>query len=251
VTAKPLREQNMKYKLDSLEGLSEEMKALYEEKDGAFYLKVEGLPQQDNSELDGLKKKVEELLGEKKTAQQKQREAEEKAQKEAEEAARKKGDVAAIEASWKAKLEQAEAKHAEATKALQDQVYKLTVGQTAQALASELSIKGSEAVLLPHITNRLQVETDENGEVKVRVLDSQGKPSALSIDDLKKEFRSNVAFKPLIVASNASGSGASGGGSGGGAAKKPSEMTTQERLEFQKNDPQGFQAAVANGDFNN
>ncbi len=249
----------MKYKLDSLEGLSDEMKALYEEKDGAFYLKIEGLPQQDNSELDGLKRKVEELLGEKKTAQQKQREAEEKAQREAEEkaqreaeeAARKKGDVAAIEASWKAKLEQAEAKHAEATKALQDQVYKLTVGQTAQTLASELSIKGSEAVLLPHITNRLQVETDENGEVKVRVLDSQGKPSALSIDDLKKEFRGNVAFKPLIVASNASGSGASGGGSGGGAAKKPSEMTTQERLEFQKNDPQGFQAAVANGDFNN
>ena len=60
----------MKYKLDSLEGLSDEMKALYEEKDGAFYLKVEGLPQQDNSELDGLKKKVEELLGEKKSAQQ-------------------------------------------------------------------------------------------------------------------------------------------------------------------------------------
>ncbi|RIX01112.1 hypothetical protein D3X38_08570 [Acinetobacter baumannii] len=249
----------MKYKLDSLEGLSDEMKALYEEKDGAFYLKIEGLPQQDNSELDGLKNKVNQLLNEKKTAQEKQREAEEKAQREAEEkaqreaeeAARKKGDVAAIEASWKAKLEQAEAKHAEATKALQDQVYKLTVGQTAQALASELSIKGSEAVLLPHITNRLQVETDENGEVKVRVLDSQGKPSALSIDDLKKEFRSNVAFKPLIVASSASGSGAPGGGSGGGAAKKPSEMTTQERLEFQKNDPQGFQAAVANGDFNN
>ena len=48
----------MKYKLDSLEGLSDEMKALYEEKDGAFYLKVEGLPQQDNSELDGLKTKL-------------------------------------------------------------------------------------------------------------------------------------------------------------------------------------------------
>lgn len=241
----------MKYKLDSLEGLSEEMKALYEEKDGAFYLKVEGLPQQDNSELDGLKRKVEELLGEKKSAQQKQREAEEAARKEAEEAARKKGDVAALEASWQAKLDQAETKHAEATKALQDQVYKLTVGQTAQSLASELSIKGSEAVLLPHITNRLQVETTESGEVKVRVLDSQGKPSALSIDDLKKEFRGNVAFKPLIVASNASGSGATGGGDGGGAAKKPSEMNAQERAEFQKNDPQGFQAALSNGDFNN
>ena len=52
----------MKYKLDSLEGLSDEMKALYEEKDGAFYLKVEGLPQQDNSELDGLKRKLKSFL---------------------------------------------------------------------------------------------------------------------------------------------------------------------------------------------
>jgi rRNA maturation endonuclease Nob1 len=241
----------MKYKLDSLEGLSEEMKALYEEKDGAFYLKIEGLPQQDNSDIEGLKKKNEELLAEKKAEQKKRQEAEDQARRETEEAARKKGDIAALEASWQTKLEQAEAKHTEATKALQDQVYKLTVGQTAQSLASELSIKGSEAVLLPHITNRLQVETTESGEVKVRVLDSQGKPSALSIDDLKKEFRGNVAFKPLIVASNASGSGASGGGSGGGAAKKPSEMTTQERLDFQKNDPQGFQTAVANGEFNN
>ncbi|QHJ81572.1 MAG: hypothetical protein [Caudoviricetes sp.] len=240
----------MKYKLDSLEGLSEEIKALYEEKDGAFYLKVEGLPQQD-ADIEGLKKKNEELLAEKKAEQKKRQEAEDQARRETEEAARKKGDVAALEASWQAKLEQAEAKHAEANKALQDQVYKLTVGQTAQSLASELSIKGSEAVLLPHITNRLQVETTESGEVKVRVLDSQGKPSALSIDDLKKEFRGNVAFKPLIVASNASGSGASGGGSGGGAAKKPSEMTTQERLDFQKNDPQGFQTAMTNGEFNN
>ena len=47
-----------------------------------------------------------------------------------------------------------------------------------------------------------------------------------------------MAFKPLIVASNASGSGASGGGSGGGAAKKPSEMNAQERADFEKNDPQ-------------
>ena len=62
VTAKPLREQQMKYKLDSLEGLSDEQKALYEEKDGAFYLKVEGLPEYDTSELDGLKRKLKNYL---------------------------------------------------------------------------------------------------------------------------------------------------------------------------------------------
>lgn len=66
-----------------------------------------------------------------------------------------------------------------------------------------------------------------------------------------KRVCSNVAFKPLIVASNASGSGASGGGSGGGAAKKPSEMNAQERADFEKNDPQGFATALSNGEFIN
>lgn len=239
----------MKYKLESLEGLSEEQKALYQEKDGAFYLIVEGLPQSNDGELDGLKKKVDELLTEKKAEQKKRQEAEEQARQEAEQNARKKGDIEALEKSWADKLTQRETELSGQNEALKNQVYKLTVGQTAQSLAGELALKGSESVLLPHIISRLQIE-NSGDEVKVRVLDLQGKLSALTLDDLKTEFRNNAAFKPLIVAVNSSGGGATGGGDGGGAAKKPKEMNTQERIEWQRNDPQGFKQALDSGQFN-
>mgnify|MGYP006961549105 CR=1 FL=1 len=234
------------YELDSLEGLEESQKAFYEEKDGKFVLKVKGIPQPQND--DGLRKKVDELLAEKKAEQQKRKEAEEQARKEAEENARKKGDIDALEKSWGEKFTARETELLNEKQALEAQVYKLTVGSKATELAAKLAVPGSDSVLLPHISNRLQVETVD-GEIKIRVLDLQGKPSALSIEDLEKEFRANEAFKPLIRASNASGSGASGG-QGGGATKKPSEMSFAERADWEKRDPQGFAQALANGEFN-
>ena len=236
------------YELDSLEGLEESQKAFYEEKDGKFVLKVKGIPQPQPQNDDGLRKKVDELLAEKKAEQQKRKEAEEQARKEAEENARKNGNIEALEKSWAEKFTARETELLNEKKALEAQVYKLTVGSKATELAAKLAVPGSDSVLLPHISNRLQVETVD-GEIKIRVLDLQGKPSALSIEDLEKEFRANEAFKPLIRASNASGSGASGG-QGGGATKKPSEMNQTERAAWQKDDPEGFAQAVASGAFN-
>lgn len=103
-------------------------------------------------------------------------------------------------------------------------------------------------MLLPHITSRLSVETID-GQPQIRVKDLQGNLSALSLDELKNEFRSNAAFKPLIAASNASGGGANGG-QGGGATKKPSELTTAERSEWQQRDPVAFKRALDAGEFN-
>lgn len=226
------------YELDSLEGLEEAHKSFYEEKDGKFFLKINGLPQPQSND-DGLRKKVDELLAEKKAEEQKRKEAEELARKEAEESARKKGDIDALEKSWSDKYAARENELLDQIKGLEGQTYKLTVGQTASSLANELAVSGCSSVLLPHITSRLQVETVD-GEVKVRVLDTQGKPSAATIDDLKKEFRDNPAFKPLIVASGASGGGANGGNSGGGAAKKPNEYTETERAQMAVENPTLF-----------
>lgn len=233
----------LKYELENLDGVEESVKSLYEEKDGKYVLKIEGIPQPQND--DGLRKKVDELLAEKKAEQQKRKEAEEQA---ALEHARKKGDIDALEKSWGDKLAARETELLNEKQSLEAQVYKLTVGSKATELAAKLAVPGSDSVLLPHISNRLQVETVD-GEIKIRVLDLQGKPSALSIEDLEKEFRANEAFKPLIRASNASGSGASGG-QGGGATKKPSEMNQTERAAWQKDDPEGFAQAVASGAFN-
>lgn len=238
----------LKYELENLDGVEESVKSLYEEKDGKYVLKIEGIPQPQQHSDEGLRKKVDELLAEKKAEQQKRKEAEEQARKEAEENARKNGNIEALEKSWGEKFTARETELLNEKQSLEAQVYKLTVGSKATELAAKLAVPGSDSVLLPHISNRLQVETVD-GEIKIRVLDLQGKPSALSIEDLEKEFRANEAFKPLIRASNASGSGASGG-QGGGATKKPSEMNQTERADWQKNDPEGFAQAIASGAFN-
>lgn len=238
----------LKYQLENLDGVEESVKQLYEEKDGKYVLKIEGIPEPED--LEGLKRKNQEFMEEAKVAKRKAKELEEQARQKEEENARKNGNIEALERSWQEKLTKREAELLEQSKALESQVYQLTVGQTASTLANELAVSGCSSVLLPHITGRLQVETVD-GQVKVRVLDAQGKPSAATVDDLKKEFRDNPAFKPLIAASHASGGGANGANSGGGAAKKPSEMSLAERAEWQSRDPAGFEQARANGDFNN
>jgi hypothetical protein len=67
------------------------------------------------------------------------------------------------------------------------------------------------------------------------VKDSEGKPSALTVDELKKEIMADAAFAPLIVGSKATGGGASGG-KGGGAAKTGDviSMSKDERLAYFK-----------------
>ncbi len=67
----------LKYQLDTLDGLDDSVKSLYTEKEGKFVLGIEGLPQPED--VSGLKAKVDELLGEKKAAEKKAREAEEAA----------------------------------------------------------------------------------------------------------------------------------------------------------------------------
>jgi len=83
---------------------------------------------------------------------------------------------------------------------------RMTVGAEAQKLAAEIALPGSAEALLPHIENRLSVDV-KDGQPIVRVLGADGKPSALSLKDLKAEIEGNAAFAPLLVGSKASGSG--------------------------------------------
>ena len=228
------------YKRENLDGLDESLHSMYELKDGAYYLKVDGLPQQED--VSGLKAKLDELLGEKKEAKRKADEAAAEAKRIAEEAARKNGDLEAIENSWKEKYANRENELNEQLKAHQQRIYGLTVGQQATELASKLAVTGSASVLLPHIQNRITLDENNN----IRVLDSQGKPSAMTIDELAIEFRNNPAFKPLIAANPSSGGGASSGSFGGGAAKKPSEYTEQERRELKSANPELFKQLFLN-----
>lgn len=161
------------------------------------------------------------------------------AQKAAEEAARKAGDIDALEKSWQEKMEAETKTRDEKIAAFQATINKMTAGSTASKMAADIAIPGSADVLMPHIERRLQTEMTDDGPI-VRVLDKSGKPSAMSVDDLKKEISEDKAFAPLIVGSMANGSGAPGGkGQQGGK--------TMKRASFDQLDPAGKMAFVKDG----
>lgn len=191
----------MKFKISKAEyeKLSDEQKALYTAKGDDYQLAIEGLP-----DFDGMQNKLSQLLDEAKQAKQAKAEAEAKAKADAEEAARKNGNVEALEKSWGEKLAQSEAAHKAQLAKYHDQVSKLMVTNEAQALSSKLFGKNA-ALLQHHVVGRLALEQGENGEFKTRVLDKDGKVSALTLADLEKEFTSREEFKPLLVATKATG----------------------------------------------
>lgn len=223
------------FKVDSLEGIDEKFHELYEQKGGAYFLKVSGVVPE--SDIDGLKASRDALLAEKKEQQRlaqdaeaKRIEAERLAQ---EEIARKSGNLEAIENSWKEKLALRETELTSQLSQAQAKNYELTVGRQAQELAGELAKPNAQRLLAKEIKERLTL--DENGNI--RVLDLQGKPSALTIDELKAQLRADPTYQDIIIINNSSGGGATGGGNGGGAAKNPKEMTEQERIDLYNRDP--------------
>ncbi|AVL75769.1 hypothetical protein ABN255_01120 [Providencia rettgeri] len=188
---------------EEFDALADEQKAFYKESGGNYQLQIEGMP--DIPDVSGMKKKMDELLAEKKAEQEKRQQAEDAAKKAAEDQARKNGDIESLEKSWAEKLK---ARESELLAQLQEKdtnLHTLLVDNVAQTLATKLA--GDAApLIMPHIKSRLSVE-----EGKTRVVDSAGHPSAFTIDDLEKEFRSNQLFAPVIIGSKATGTGGEGG----------------------------------------
>lgn len=98
----------------------------------------------------------------------------------------------------------------ESIKQYETMIHSLTVGAAAGSMAAEIAIQGSANVLLPHIERRLTVEI-RDGKAVTKVLDKDGRPSAMTIDELKKEFITDKQFAPIIQGTKASGTGYRGG----------------------------------------
>jgi hypothetical protein len=231
----------MKYKVKTLKGLEEDIQKLYKADGDEFVLTVSGMPDfsAQDERIEKMDAEINELLGEKKTAKAEATAAKKLVDEAAHKAAETGGDIEALNASWQKKFDdQAEASAlSDSTK--DKALNTITVGAAANSIASELSLKGSESVLLPHINRRLKVELVD-GVAKTIVLDANGKPSAQTIDELKTEFRNNAAFAPLIAGSNAGGGGTGGENNGGGAAGKTitrnefDNMGAGQRMDFVK-----------------
>jgi len=231
----------LKYQVESLEGLDESVQALYVEKDGKYVLAIEGVPQ--GEDVAGLKQKLNELMDERKEEKRRRQEAEEAAKRAAEEHARKTGDVDALQKSWEEKYTKALTDKDQTVLSLQAQIQKLTVGATAASLAGELAVQGSSGVLERLIAPRLSMEI-RDGKPTVVVLDSEGRPSAMTVAEYKAEITNDPALAPLIAGSRATGGGA-GGSKSGGAAKALNQMTLTERATLRRDNPAEYERLKA------
>lgn len=146
------------------------------------------------------------------------------------------GDIDTLEKSWKDKNEKLAKDKDEVISKKDKAIRKLLVDSVANEVAAEIST--SPTLIRPHILARLDVNFDTE-EPTTRVLDAAGKPSALTVAELKKEFVDNKEFASIIRASNASGGGAAGN-QGGGATKAFKDMGDAERIEYNRRDPAGF-----------
>jgi hypothetical protein len=173
----------------------------------------------------GLKSKVDELLGEKKSVTQKAREAEEKATQDAEKRAKESNDFKSLFESSEAKREESDRKYND----LQSGIRKEKRTNAAMKLAGELA-SGSNAELLSEFVSR---RLDINEEGKLMVLDGEGNPTVSTLADLKKDFISSGKFDSLIDGSKSTGSGATTTkASGAGNGSDLSKMTREQKLKY-------------------
>lgn len=131
--------------------------------------------------------------------------------------ARKQGDIDALERQWGKEKETAVAEVTAKLEKAQNFIKQTLLETTAGSIAEKIST--SPAVMRPHIERRLTVDMDGDAPV-IKVLDKDGKPSALTPDKLGEEFVANKDFSSIIRVTKASG-GAGSPSSNGGAVKPP------------------------------
>jgi len=205
----------------SLDGLTDEVKKLYVEKDGKFTLDAAAALKYTTSQIEdqtGLKRNYE-RMGEdlkKLRAQLKQFEDDKKA---AEEAAKRAAEEKELEKQRKDNdfdgyKQSVEKKHqseidvlVSKVKSHEQTIERLTVDATAISLASELAVGGSEKLLVPLVKSRLRTKYGEDGNATVEVLDELGRPTAFTVEDLKKQIASDPSCARIVRGSDASGAG--------------------------------------------
>lgn len=219
----------LKYEIDASEAqnLDESQQSLYEQKGDNFVLKVDGLPPQED--VSGLKRKLDELLGEKKAAQRKAVEAAELAKTEQEERLKKANDYEQLYASSEAEREKAAQELASLKSAIEQQ----NVAGKATEVATQLTTDTARAKLLAEqIKARLSLVDGE-----LRVLDSTGNLTVSTIEELTTSIKAEYPF--LVDGSQAAGGGAIGNSGGAGDSKTVSRtdfdgMTDLKRMSFIK-----------------
>jgi hypothetical protein len=226
----------LKLIVDSLDAVDEPLRELYEEKDGKFALKVEGVEPVDGlkSALEKERKAARELEKKVKRWESLGKSDEEIADllKKAEEAelseAERKGE-------WDKLRAQMNEKHDAALKAKDETISAMRARLNAElvdakAVAAIAAAKGVPELLLPHVQRHVKVDDEFN----VQVVDAKGDPRVgakgepLTIADLVAEMKSSEIFGRAFEGSGQSGSGKQPGNGGGGAVTKKSDFKSEK-----------------------
>lgn len=115
----------------------------------------------------------------------------------------KKGDVEALTKSYDKKIADQKVDFETSTAKFKTMIINSAIDSVATKLATELST--SPNVIMPHIKARLRCDLDGDTP-SVKILGIDGNVSALTADDLKKEFLTNKDFSSILIGSKASGS---------------------------------------------
>lgn len=180
--------------------LSDEMKKLYESDGDDYVLDIEGYENPDE-----LRRARDREKEDKKKAQKELKEARERLAELDGDDARKTGDIEKIDGAWKEKFAKAETEHSNKVAGLVAFIKKTLVNTTAEGIANKIS--NAPKLLAKAIADRLTVDF-EGDEPALVVLGEDGKPSAMKLDGLEKEFVANKEYSAIILGNKASGGGA-------------------------------------------
>lgn len=184
-------------------------------------------------ETAGLKSKVDELLGEKKSVSQKAREIEERAEQDRLKRAKEAEDYKSLFESSESKRSEIEQRYQELNSSIRNEKR----SSEAFKIANELATGANAELLSEFISRRLDV--GEDGQLVVT--DANGNPTVSTLADLKKEFVSSGKYDALLNGTGATGGGATNSRTGGASlsGKKLSEMTRAEKIEYYKQKREG------------
>lgn len=236
----------MKYKLtkEEFEALDEASQKEYALDGDTATLVIEGDDAPTAEALAKSEQKRQIEVEHRKAAEAKVREAEDRAaqlQKDLESAGDNKEQIEQIKADHAKQIEQMRTeREAEAAKVKQERNAAMVREEAEKFSNGHFTIPG---LITDQVAKRLAVE-EVDGKPVIRVINADGSPSTAALADLQKEFLDNKDFAPIIKANVGSGGGASPNKGGGATQKKLSEMNATEQAAFEKEDPEGYAAAV-------
>lgn len=228
----------LKYKVNSVEGLDESIKALYVEKDGVYTLSVDI---SESEEFKKLKSSKDKILDEKKKEQQRREEQEEKEREKAIEIAEK-------EKKYEESLKLTREKHKEEMKKAErfkNKLMESKLSEPANSLANRLAGEYAE-LMVSFIKNRLSLEEIDDS-FNLVVLDENGIKTDDTLSDLEKELKENPLFAPIIKGRKSSG-GSSDPNRANGSGEheyekyfKPDTANMTKQMELLKRDPTAYE----------